>query len=84
MAMMKSVAVHLCFVERMPWEKLCYGAEGKVLGVPEAVKIPERLLVKVKAVRSAMLKRMGADADSMAITEIQKLEKTSRCLSLCG
>ncbi len=41
MAMMKSVAVNLCFVERMPWEKLCYGAEGKALGVPEAVKIQD-------------------------------------------
>ena len=84
MAMMKSVAVNLCFVERMPWEKLCYGAEGKVTGVPEAVKIPESLLVKVKAARCAMLKLLGPDADSLSITDMQKLEKTSRCLSLCG
>jgi hypothetical protein len=75
MAMMKSVAVNLCFVERMPWEKLCYGAEGKVTGVPEAVKIPESLLVKVKAARCAMLKRMGPDADSFSIADMQKLEK---------
>ena len=75
MAMMKSVAVNLCFVERMPWEKLCYGAEGKVSGVPEAVEIPDSLLVKVKAVRSAMLKLLGPDADSLSITDMQKLEK---------
>ena len=75
MAMMKSVAVSLCLDERMPWEKLCYGAEGRVLGVPEAVKIPDSLLAKVKAVRKAMLKLMGPDAESLTITEMQKLEK---------
>ena len=26
MAMMNSVAANLCFIERMPWENLCYGA----------------------------------------------------------
>ena len=75
MAMMKSVAVSLCLVERMPWEKLCYGAEGRVPGFPEAVKIPESLLAKVKAVRSAMLRLMGPDADSMTISEMQKMDK---------
>ncbi len=46
-AKMKSVAVNLCLVDRLPWEKLCYGADAKVAGVPEAVRIPESLLVKV-------------------------------------
>ncbi len=77
MAMMKSVAVSLCLVERLPWEKLCYGAEGTARGVPEAVKIPSCLLVKVNAVSSAMLKLMGPDAGSLAITEMQKQEKST-------
>jgi hypothetical protein len=72
MAMMKSVAVSLCLVERLPWEKLCYGAVAKVHGVPEAVKIPAALLVKVNAARTAMLKLMGPDAESMTIAEMQK------------
>ncbi len=72
MAMMKSVAVNLCLVERVPWEKLCYGADARVLGVPEAVKTPESLLVKVTAARTAMLKLMGPDAESMTIAEMQK------------
>ena len=46
-----------------------------MLGVPEAVNIPESLLVEVKAVKSAMLKLMGPGAESMAVTEMQKLEK---------
>ena len=75
MAMIKSVAVNLCLVKRMPWEKLCYGEEGKLLGVPEAVRIPESLLVKVKAARCAMLKLMGPDADSVTVNEMQKMEK---------
>ncbi len=72
MAMMKSVAVSLCLVERLPWEKLCYGDQAKVTGVPEAVRIPESLLVKVTAARTAMLKLMGPDAESMIIADMQK------------
>ena len=84
MAMIKSVAVNLCLVKRMPWEKLCYGEEDKALGMPEAVKIPESLLVKVSAARCAMLKPMGPDADSGTVSEMQKMEKTSRFLTRCG
>ena len=38
----------------------------------EAVKIPDILLVKVKAARTAMVKLMGPDADSMTISEMKK------------
>ena len=76
MAMIKSVAVNLCLAKRMPWEKLCYGEEDKMPGVPEAVRIPESLLVKVNAARCAMLKLMGPDADSVTVNEMQKMEKT--------
>ncbi len=43
MAMMKSVAVNLCLAQRLPWEKLCYGDESKVTGLPEAVQHQETL-----------------------------------------
>lgn len=53
-ARLRTLAVHMCKVERLPWEKVVFGETDPIPGLPMAVRIDDSLLVDCQNARRAM------------------------------
>ena len=55
----RSLAVHLGLVSRMPWEVLVFGEEAPIADMPAAVRIDDDLLVDCKNTRACLLRALA-------------------------
>ncbi|CAK0839486.1 unnamed protein product [Prorocentrum cordatum] len=83
-ARVKSIAVNILELPRLPWEEVLWGGEGRIPGVPETVKVPMQVLKKNKNARGALISLMPR---SVALTFAEMRDSVAKhkaeCIRMC-
>ena len=68
-ARLRSLAVHRVLVDRLPWEKVLFGAEAPIEGMPQTAMVDQELLVDCKNLRTTMQEALARYPEASTFAE---------------